>query len=299
MNGNASITAVGMVQVNAGADSVPASSCTDAAETSNNPASFIHASDINIVGLGQGNFDPTPDTGVLPVSDPYAGQLLPPCYTGGPAPCQGPLVPTTTCPASSNPVVPGRCLAGNNAVLNPGVYYGGIKITGTNVTMNPGTYVIAGGGFSVGTGNTSVTSAAGGVFIYNTQDPDLTGLATTWGPAASFDITQGNCDAALAAPTSGAFAGVVFYQDTTLATQPDIFIQGGNPGDRVLNGLVYAPLADMHIQGNEPTTVGGALVVNSLFFNGGSDLRVENSTTPGPNTVCGGLAYQIIGWQDF
>lgn len=300
MNGNASITAAGLVQVNAGADSSPPSSCTSAAVTGNNARSFIHASDINLVGLGQGHFVPTPDTGVLPMADPYAGQLLPPCYTGNPAPqCLGPTVTATPCAASSDPENPGKCLAGSNAVLNPGIYYGGIKITGTGVTMNPGTYVIAGGGFSVSTGTTSVSSASGGVFIYNTQNPNSTGLTKPLGPITGFDITGGNSSASLAAPTSGAFTGVVFYQDTTLASQPDIFIQGGQSSNRVLDGLVYAPKAGMHIQGNSPTALGGALIVESLSFNGGSDLTVQNPTTPGPNTACGGLAYEAIAWQDF
>jgi hypothetical protein len=297
LNGNASITAAGMVQVNAGADSNPPSSCTDAAETGNNQQSFIHASDINVVGLTQGNFAPPADTGVLPMADPYAG-FLPPCYTGGPAQCQGPTVSAAPCAASSNSQSPATCQAGNNAVLNPGIYYGGIRITGTNVTMNPGTYIIAGGGFSVGTGTTSVSSAPGGVFIYNTQNPDSTGFAAPLGPAASFDITNGSCTAALAAPTSGTFAGVVLYQDTTLTPQPDIYIQGGQSSARVLDGLVYAPYATLHIQGNNPTTVGGSLIVQSIYFNGGSDLTVQSPSTSGPHTICGGVKYQIIGWQD-
>jgi hypothetical protein len=297
MNGNASITAAGVVQVNAGAASNPPSSCT-AAVTSNNPNSFIHASDINISGVGSGNFAPDPDTGSLPVADPYAG-LLPPCYTGGPPQCQGSPVAATPCAASDDPQNPGKCQAGNNAVLNPGIYYGGININGTDVTMNPGTYIIAGGGFSVSNGTTSVSSAAGGVFIYNTQNPDATGFTSPLGPLASFDITNGNCSASLAAPTSGTFAGVVFYQDTTISPQPDIFIQGGQSSNRVLDGLVYAPNAGVHIQGNNPTTVGGALIVNDLFFNGGSNLIVQNPSTPGPNIECGGVAYQIIAWQDF
>jgi type II secretory pathway pseudopilin PulG len=293
MNGNSSITAVGLVQVNAG----PAT-CATAAVTGNNPSSFIHAGDINIVGQGQGHFDPAPNTGGLRMADPYAG-LLPPCYTGGPAQCAGSPVIATPCAASSDPQNPGTCVAASNSTLNPGIYYGGIKINGTNVTMSAGTYVIAGGGFSVKTGNTSVSSAPNGVFIYNTQNPDPTGLAKPLGPLGAFDITNGNCNAALAAPVVPRdFAGVVFYQDTSISPQQDIFIQGGTSSGRVLDGLVYAPNANMHVQGNNATTVGGALVVNSLNFNGGSDLTVQSSTTPIPNAQCGGLAYEIIGWQD-
>lgn len=297
MNGNASITAAGVVQVNAGADSNPPSSCT-AAVTSNNPSSYVHASDINISGVGNGHFDPEADTGTLPVADPYAG-LLPPCYTGGPAQCQGSAVTATPCAASSNPQNPGKCIAPSNSTLNPGIYYGGITINGTNVTMNPGTYIIAGGGFSVTTGSTSVSSAVGGVFIYNTKNPDATGITRPLGPAAAFNLTNGNCTASLAAPTSGTFSGVVLYQDTTLSPQPTVYIQGGTTSNRVLDGLVYAPYAQMNIQGNNPTTVGGSLIVQSINITGGSNVTVQNASTPGPNTQCGGLAYQIIGWQDF
>ena len=91
LNGAGTITAAGLVQINAGANSNNPSTCT--AASTGGAQSSITGSQINVVGGVSGNFNPAANTGVLPTADPYAGaNLLPPCFTGAPSPCQ--TIPT-------------------------------------------------------------------------------------------------------------------------------------------------------------------------------------------------------------
>jgi hypothetical protein len=298
LNGRNTITTSGHVQVNAGATYNPPSSCN--AASTGGAQSFIHGGSINVSGNigGNGNFTPAPTTGSLPLADPYSG-LVPPCYTGGPAPCQGsPAVTTVRNGSAASPST--YTVNTPGATIQPGIYYGGIDITSNNVTMASGYYIIAGGGLTVGN-NASVSSAAGGVMIFNTLDA---ANPNGQGAAGSLSLNNGNTSPNFTAisNTSDPFYGVVFFQERAptlpLAQQPDLYIQGGGVG-RALDGLVYAPDAFMHVQGSNVVNLGGALIVRAMDFAGSSGLNVQNSNTGLPGAACGGLAYQIIGWQDF
>jgi hypothetical protein len=253
------------------------------------------------------------------MTDPY-GNMRPPCYTGGQASCQGSAVSTVqydgTTQAPPNRNAP-LSVSTNGAVLQPGIYYGGIDITATNVVMQPGTYIMAGGGFTVGNSAT-VSSASStttpscsvncGVMIFNTLDS----VHQNGASPGSFNLANGNTSPHLVGidNPNDPFDGVVFFQDRAptntgpypgtlpLAQQPDLYIQGGGV-TRALDGLVYAPDATMHVQGNNVVNMGGAVVTNTLDFAGNSGLNVQNSSNPPPNGTCGGVAYEIIGWQDF
>src|SRR4029078_10311548 len=79
MNGNTQVTAVGTVQLNAGAaDTIPPP-CPVAA--TGGAQSIISASAINMSGLPNNTADlsPAPKTGTPPMADPL-GALLPPCF---------------------------------------------------------------------------------------------------------------------------------------------------------------------------------------------------------------------------
>jgi hypothetical protein len=306
LNGAGTITAAGLIQINAGAASNNPSTCT--AASTGGAQSSITGREIRVVGGVSGNFNPPATTGVLPTADPYAdANLLPPCYTGGPSPCQGSL--PTALQGTKNGVAcggtassPAVCTASSNGdVLSPGIYYGGIHISagtaGNPVHLQSGEYIIAGGGFSSTSGNNYVVSDSGGVFIYNTVDPSHTNGA---GAAGQFNLANGNTLANLVSPTSGTFAGVVLYQDRTLSPQPDISITGGN-ALHILDGLVYAPGANFNVQGGTTasTTIGGSLIVNSITMIGASSLIVQNPANPLPTQACQTIAYVPIGWQDF
>jgi hypothetical protein len=289
----------GTIQVNAGYTSP----CTNAAHTGGSQ-SYMQGQSISVSGdtSGNGSFTPAPRTGGLPVADPYSN-LVRPCYTGGPGVggnpgmCQGAAATVTTVRSASTLVV-----NSNGATIQPGIYYGGIDVRANNVTMASGYYIIIGGaGLTVGN-NASVYSAPGGVMIFYTADAAHPPNQPP-NPPVSLNLTNGNTDpnfTAISDPNDP-FYGVVYVQErapTLPLTQPQLNIQGGGVG-RTLDGLVYAPDAHLHVYGNQAVSVGGALIVKSVDFAGNSGLDVNAALGGGPATQCGGLAYQIIGWQDW
>ncbi len=138
----------------------------------------VNAQSIGVVG-GYSNsgatLNPTPVTGIVPVSDPL-GFLTPPAF------------------------VPGTCLpdpaVSTTQTLTQGCY-NRLTITGApTVTFSPGVYVI--------NGAFSITGAA-----------TLTGTDVTFyfpNSTASFN-TVGTATLNLSAPTTGTYNGILFYQD--------------------------------------------------------------------------------------
>ena len=128
-----------------------------------------------------------------------------------------------------------------SAVLNPGVYCGGISIDGTllsSITFNPGTYILRDGSSGTGGLNLSLSlfsSITGyGVTFYN-EGPSQ-GL-TVNEPLSGGIISVTNIN--LTAPTSGEFQGVLFFQQHGV-TAPATFIANVGSGGN-LEGGVYIP----------------------------------------------------------
>ena len=141
------------------------------------------------------NCSPCEVTTIPPFADPLAG-LLPPCFPNSPVPCNdvGPHIVRSGTPGNPQPFTSG-------GVLEPGIYYGGIKIN--SGSMKPGVYIMAGGGFEV---NASALFLAPGVFIYNTSDPDcLCGFGQV--------IINTNAPAEFSPMTGGPYDGLLFFQD--------------------------------------------------------------------------------------
>jgi hypothetical protein len=137
-------------------------------------------------------------------------------------------VPTNTDPTcTAHPTVTNVTAT---TTLNPGTYCGGIHITfpgaGGIVTLNPGTYYIYGGGFQMlGTFGASVRG--NGVTIYNSGSGS--GACGTCFGSITTLFTSGS---ALSAPTTGTYAGVLYFQDTAninSATFAANFSSGTNP----------------------------------------------------------------------
>jgi Flp pilus assembly protein TadG len=118
------------------------------------------------------------------------------------------LLPTPT---------PGTCTynpftapGGNNIVLSPGTYCGGLTVSGyNNVDFQPGTYYIANGDLRITSDNTvscpNCTGGAGVTFVLTQttgNNNDIGGVV----------ISSENV-VTLTAPNSGTYAGVLFYQD--------------------------------------------------------------------------------------
>ncbi len=137
---------------------------------------------------------------------------------------------------------------GNNfkGSLNPGCY-SSLNLNGATVTLNPGTYVLSN---SSNFNGASITGSGVTLFI-----PE-------GGTAPNFN---GVSKMTLSPPTSGNYAGVLYYQDAAGCQSSSPNFNGSN---ETLSGLVYAPGASVNFNGAN----GGylTLVFGSANFNGGT-----------------------------
>jgi hypothetical protein len=155
----------------------------------------------NVLDLG--GISPVPTTGDNPISDPYSGVPLPtftPPTTNAGCTGGGTISPTLA-PAKPS----------NGAVLNPGVYCDGINITPATghatVTMNPGVYILYEGALNM---SNATLNGTGGVTLVFTGPH--TGTPATCPTCANMQV-QLDSIVNLTAPTTGATAGLVMYED--------------------------------------------------------------------------------------
>jgi Flp pilus assembly protein TadG len=238
LDSNASIDVTGCaVHINSGHSSA----------LSLNSNSNVTADNILIAGTGDYDVasnawvDPTPQTGAAAISDPLAS-----------------LQSTEPTPAACVAARTNRTYTAN-ATLLPGTYCGGIVIDGNpTITMTPGIYILkhsstgdpkfGGGTVSAGerragtfrTLSNSAVNGLGGVFIF------LTGLTGLNGTNPIIDFNS-NTQVNLNAPTSGPYAGVVFYQDNALVGLTNRLDSNSTKNYR---GAVYLPNSDILVDSN-------------------------------------------------
>jgi len=194
---------------------------------------------------------PTPTTGIGYVPDPL-GSLPVPSFTVPtvPANCQ----PT---PSGANPTIPPGTYSAMTITPAMGtvnfsggtyVFCGGLTLNGANVIFGPGTYVMYGGGFQMA-GAFAGTVSGNGMMIYNTGSGTATGVCPpTCGYGSVTTWFTGNN--AMAAPTSGTYAGILFFQDRS-NPQPASFnanftFSGCGAGNPYLQGAYYFPDATVN-----------------------------------------------------
>lgn len=189
-------------------------------------------------------------TGVAPTLDPYA-------YV--PVPDESAMPVRSAAPLT---------ISLGAAVLQPGVYKGGIRATGASVVvMLPGTYVMQGGGFRVD-GAAVVTGL--GTTVYNT-----TSSTYASGPIA----VGGLGNVVMTAPLSGTYQGFSFFQHRGLA-QP-VSVTG--LGLTVVTGAVYAAAAPVNLNGTAAVGVdilGGSYVADSMTVSGIGAVTVDLGLNP-------------------
>jgi len=162
------------------------------------------------------------------------------------------------------------------ATLNQGTYCGGITIrSGARVTFNPGIYTLTSKGSSGGLSIDPAANVTGnGVAFYN------------YGPSGDIDIEPLSMAAnsvTLTAPTSGAFSGILFFQDPGNTTAAKIV--GASNWNTKLTGGYYFPnanitfaldyLVDYDIIVAQDITLGfsfQSIPINSNFYNNYSSL---------------------------
>jgi Flp pilus assembly protein TadG len=136
---------------------------------------------------------------------------------------------------------------------------GGLEIKGT-ITLKPGLYIIDGGDFTVTAG---AKLSGDGVTLFFTN-----------GAAAKL---LGNGDIDLSAPTSGPFAGLLFFgsrHDT------DVIHQVTGNSESTLEGNLYVPTGRIDFTGNS-TVSGGCtqIIADQITFTGNSTMETCASPT--------------------
>lgn len=162
--------------------------------------------------------------------------------------------------------------------LNPGVYCGGIEVaSGATVTFAAGLYIIkdnnSGGGLMVGSGS---TVRGTGVTFFNTGGDKYRPIEILSGSSAD-----------LAAPTSGPWANILFYQDPN----------AGKPGDVYMNlvqsnivakfsGILYFPtqILALATSNSTATLTNSAVIGRTIMVESGSQITVNGVPDGGPGT---------------
>ena len=210
---------------------------------------ILEGDPINIVGdhIGDGTISSTPNVNMPAIEDPLADHSAP-GFSG----------------CDYNNVA----FDSGSHTLSPGVYCGGIDLTGdAKVTMEPGTYIISGDGdddddddggaaFSV-TGQASLTGS--GVTTYFDGDSNLS--------------INGQGDVDLSAPTSGYYAGMLFYSDPNADPAVEHMVTGN--GNTRFDGVMYFPNAIAKINGNGQANADAkvsAVIARQLRFGGNGTL---------------------------
>ena len=208
-----------------------------------------------------------PQTGVVPFNDPLAS--LP--------------APTFSCPASP-PSIPTGCNYSKSGGLvcnshpvpdiQAGTYCGGITIQASagSATFDAGTYILAGGGLTA-SGGASISGS--GVTFYNTTDPSN---QAGYKPI----VVSGGSTTSLIAPTTGAYPGILFFQDRNLPStdlNQQNTISGGSSA--FFEGALYFPTTPLVYSGGGSTSSPYAIIVAwTLTVSGPSNFNNNYAALP-------------------
>jgi hypothetical protein len=211
----------------------------------------------SVTGSGSSliNAMPIAAVGGLPPSTNYApGTELIPYSVAQPDPYAG--LPD---PVLSGSTVKFRDKPNGKTTINPGVY-SDVNIQG-DVKFNPGVYYIDGGSFSVGS---QANLSGEGVTIIMTSRT----AATNPSSIAGADM-NGGATVNLTAPTSGTYAGVLFYQDRRALDSGSNKINGNSSSK--FQGAIYFPSQKLWFNGTSGMDIKCVqMVARRIEFNGNS-----------------------------
>jgi hypothetical protein len=145
-------------------------------------------------------------------------------------------------------------------VLSPGVYCGKISaVSNGRIEFEPGLYILDNAGMSFG-GQSTVIGLGGTTFY----------LTANSGSSANISI-QAGVNVQLKAPTTGPFAGILFYQDRNSTANISHSLTGGASMD--LDGVLYFPNQTLKFSGGSATDNSSSiLIANIIEFTGQSYL---------------------------
>ena len=223
-------------------------------------AACTQAHGIGIVGgIGSDacSTPPTPQTGIAPFSDPLSGLAEP-----------GVGQIPQSCTAKNEHINSGQVVT-----LPHGTYCGGITIDGgATVTFSSGLYILYGGGLQV---NSTSTINGSGVTFYNTG-------AKGGGVYGFMPITiNGVSNSSLSAPTTGTYAGILFFEDRTIAKNGNInnTIDGGS--GTTFDGTLYFLTSNLNYIGNSSNNGFTIIIADTLSIAGTSFLGTNYTSLPG------------------
>lgn len=152
------------------------------------------------------------------------------------------------------PATNGACNSSSGASLQPGRYCGGLRLSG-DVTLQPGVYVISGGDFRV-SANAHVSGTGVTIFLDSGVQININGTATV----------------RLAAPTTGPYAGVLFFGDRS-STGTSTF---NGTADSLMTGSIYMPTRSVSYLGNFTGQNGCTQVVaDKVEWSGNTSVSVD------------------------
>lgn len=152
------------------------------------------------------------------------------------------------------PATNGACRSSSGASLLPGRYCGGLRLSG-NVTLQPGVYVISGGDFRV---NANARISGTGVTIFLDSGVQVN--------------MNGNAAVQLTAPTTGPYAGVLFFGDRS-TTGTSSF---NGTADSLMTGAVYMPTRSVSYLGNFSGLNGCTqIVADTVSWSGNTSVSVD------------------------
>ncbi len=155
--------------------------------------------------------------------------------------------------------------------MTPGRYCSDVSMKGT-VNLAPGTYIFDSGDFDANS-NAVITGT------------DVT-IIMTGGGVMHFN---GSAEINLSAPSTGAYSGVLFYQDQN---EPDAINTINGNSNSSFQGLMYFPSQEVRILGNGNTGPGCShLIANTIYFSGTSSFG-NNCTGAGTREI------EIVGGVD-
>ena len=195
-------------------------------------------------------------------ADPLA-RLTPPC-----SPCSG--GGSISIQGNGNFSGTGVTYSNNVYTISPGTY-NSITISGTgsgnHVVFSPGTYIIDGSGGLTIPGNATISGTADTFYFTNGATVNMTGTPTV-------DFT---------APSSGQYAGVLFYQDPTDTSGPTL----GGDSSSFYNGALYFPKAQITFYGNNTSFSVAIVVADAFALSGNPTVNLEGAAglPPGVNLI--------------
>lgn len=192
---------------------------------------------------------------------------------------------------SSSPV---NIVLGGNVVFNPGVYCGGISITAallSNIKFNPGTYIlkdhsgllgITQGGLNITLNElTSITGT--GVTFYNEGSQGSLMVVEPLSGSSLLSLSN----VSLSAPTTGTYAGILFFQAHG-CTATGVFVANLINNSK-LEGAIYLPDGDVSYGVSAISSAYNILVAKDIHLNVavGSSFGNDYSSLPGGSPLSG------------